>query len=62
MYTYTYLLYIYMFIIYLFISLNIYAAYVFQSRCTLIVLAVSHRGCTVNTTHCMYSKLPADDE
>ena len=25
---------------------------------TLIVLAASQRGCTINTTDCMYSKLP----
>jgi hypothetical protein len=29
---------------------------------TLIELAASHHGCTINTIHCMYSKLPAEDE
>ena len=29
---------------------------------TLIVLASSQRGCTINATDCMYSKLPAEDE
>ena len=29
---------------------------------TLIVLAASQCGCTINTTDCMYSKQPADDE
>ena len=28
---------------------------------TLIVLAASQRGCMINATGCMYSKLPADD-
>ena len=29
---------------------------------TLIVLAASQRGCMINATDCMYSKLPAEDE
>ena len=31
-------------------------------RSTLIVLAASQRGCTINTVDCMYSKLPTEDE
>jgi hypothetical protein len=26
------------------------------------MLAASQRGCTINTTDCMYSKLPPEDE
>ena len=29
---------------------------------TLIVLAASQRGCTINVINCMYSELPTDDE
>ena len=32
------------------------------SSSTLIVLAASHRGCTINAIDCMYSKLPTEDE
>ena len=35
----------------------------FSVRCsTLIVLAASQRGCTINAIDCMYSKLPPDGE
>ena len=31
-------------------------------RSTLIVLAASQRGCTINAVDCMYSKLSPEDE
>ena len=41
---------------------TVYTVYGIYHASTLIVLAASQRGCTINTIHCIYSKLPTDDE
>ena len=33
-----------------------------MSSTLIILLAASQRGCMINATDCMYSKLPAEDE
>jgi hypothetical protein len=40
----------------------VYRIYLASTLTRWIVLAASQRGCTINTTDCMYSKLPAEDK